>query len=118
MNNEEAYLVKSFHNSLLEASKHKFTSIAFPAISSGVFGVPIHICAKAMRQGIREFSGIDQSAQLKSITIVLLQEHHIASSTQAAGGVLQNIVIAYNNLATESGKQINQHKCSSNKQGQ
>ena len=118
MNNEEAYLVKSFHNSLLEASKHKFTSIAFPAISSGIFGVPIHICAKAMRQEIREFSAIDQSAQLKSITILLLQEHHFAPLTQAAGGVLQNIVIAYNNQATESGKQMNQHKCSSNKQGQ
>ena len=91
-NNEEAYLVKTVHNSLLEALKHNFASIAFPAISSGIFGVPIHICAKAMMQGIREFSSIDQSAQLKSITIVLLQEHHIAPFTQAAAGVLQNIV--------------------------
>ena len=70
--------MKTVHNSLLEALKHNFASIAFPAVSSGIFGVPIHICAKAMMQGIREFLSIDQSAQPKSITIVLLQEHHIA----------------------------------------
>ena len=51
--NEEAYLVRTVYNSPLEASKHKFTSIAFPAISSGIFGVPIPICAKAMMEGIR-----------------------------------------------------------------
>ena len=33
-NNEEADLVRTVYNSLLEASKHKFMSIAFPAISS------------------------------------------------------------------------------------
>ena len=52
---------------------------------------------------------VGQSAQLKLITIVLLQEHHITPFMPAAGKVLQNIVhTAYNNKATKSGKVMKQ----------
>ena len=106
-NNEEADLVRTVYNSLLEASKHKFMSIAFPAISSGIFGVPRPICAKAMMEGIRAFSSTDRSNQLQSITIMLLQEWHITTFTQAAGAVLKDIVhTAEIKQATASDKQI------------
>ena len=106
-NNEEADLVRTVYNSLLEASKHKFMSIAFPAISSGIFGVPRPICAKAMMKGIRAFSSTDRSNQLQSITIMLLQEQHITTFTQAAGAVLKDIVhTAEIKQATASDKQI------------
>ena len=87
---EEAYLAKAVRNSLVEASRHNYTSIVFPAISSGIFGVPIHICAKAMMQGIKEFSAQGQPPQLHSITIMLFQKEHISAFTQATSAALNN----------------------------
>ena len=82
-------------------------SIALPAISSGIFGVPIPICAKAMMEGIRAFSSTNRSNQLQSITIMLLQEQHITTFIQAAGVVLRNIVHTADNIeVTASGKQM------------
>ena len=87
---EEAYLAKAVRNSLAEASKHNYTSIAFPAISSGIFGVPVDICARAMMQGIKEFSAMGQSPVLHVITIVLLQGDLISSFTKTASRALKN----------------------------
>ena len=86
---EEAYLAKAVRNSLAEASKHNYTSIAFPAISSGIFGVPVDICARAMMQGIKEFSALGKPPQLSSITIMLFQNEHISTFTQVASGALK-----------------------------
>ena len=88
--NEEAYLAKAVRNSLVEASRHNYTSIVFPAISSGIFGVPIDICARAMMQGIKDFSAQGQPPQLHSITIMLFQDEHISAFTQATSAALKN----------------------------
>lgn len=39
--NEEEYLANSYRNSLLLATKYRAESIAFPSISTGVYGFPI-----------------------------------------------------------------------------
>ena len=58
-------------------------------------------------EGIRAFSSTDRSDQLQSITIMLLQEQHITTFTQAAGAVLKDIVYtAEIKQATASDKQI------------
>ena len=58
-------------------------------------------------EGIRAFSSTDRSNQLQSITIMLLQEQHITTFTQAAGTVLKDIVhTAEIKQATASNKQI------------
>ncbi len=44
--NEEGLLRNSYHNSLLLATKHGAKSIAFPSISTGVYGFPIDQAAK------------------------------------------------------------------------
>ena len=75
----------------MDAFEHIFMSIALPAISSGIFGAPIPIHAKATMEGIRAFSSSDRSDQLK-FSIMLLQEQHITTFAQAAGVVLKNIV--------------------------
>ena len=87
---EEAYLAKAVRNSLAEASKHNYTSIAFPAISSGIFGVPVDICARAMMQGIKDFSALGQSPVLHVITIVLFQGDLISNFTKTASSALKN----------------------------
>ena len=58
-------------------------------------------------EGIRALSSTDRSNQLQSITIMLLQEWHITTFTQAAGAVLKDIVhTAEIKQATASDKQI------------
>lgn len=44
----EELLFSATLNSLLLAEEHGITSIAFPAISTGIFGFPIHECARLM----------------------------------------------------------------------
>ena len=58
-------------------------------------------------EGIRALSSTDRSNQLQSITIMLLQEWHITTFTQAAGTVLKDIVHTVEiKQATASDKQI------------
>jgi O-acetyl-ADP-ribose deacetylase (regulator of RNase III) len=46
--NEDGKLRKATLNSLKLADQNKLKSIAFPAISSGIFGFPIQRCAEIM----------------------------------------------------------------------
>lgn len=48
-------LGKACFESLCLASVLQLSSVALPAISSGVFGVPIKVCAFAMLEGIKDF---------------------------------------------------------------
>ena len=52
---EEIKLENATRNSLELAVKHKLTSIAFPAISTGIFGFPVDRCAKTMLHTTYDF---------------------------------------------------------------
>jgi O-acetyl-ADP-ribose deacetylase (regulator of RNase III) len=52
---EEAKLASATLNSLQIASKKKIKNIAFPAISSGIFGFPIQRCSEIMLQVAMDF---------------------------------------------------------------
>jgi len=52
---EETKLRNATMNSLLLAEEHKLKSIAFPAISTGVFGFPIAKCAEIMLTVVVDF---------------------------------------------------------------
>lgn len=56
-------LSKACIESLNIATKHGVRSIAFPAISSGLFGVPIEICAEAMLDAVEEYLKAKESAK-------------------------------------------------------
>ncbi|XP_003390636.1 PREDICTED: poly [ADP-ribose] polymerase 14-like [Amphimedon queenslandica] len=68
-----ALLRKAVRQSL-EKSK-SYTSIAIPAISSGMFGFPIDVCADAILKAIVEFSGADHGSQLNEINIVIFEDN-------------------------------------------
>jgi O-acetyl-ADP-ribose deacetylase len=53
--NEDEKLKNATFNSLKVALENKLKSIAFPAISTGIFGYPIDRCAKIMIDASREF---------------------------------------------------------------
>jgi O-acetyl-ADP-ribose deacetylase (regulator of RNase III) len=52
---EEIKLKNATMNSLLLAEEHNQTSIAFPAISTGIFGYPVGKCAEIMLKVIIEY---------------------------------------------------------------
>jgi O-acetyl-ADP-ribose deacetylase (regulator of RNase III) len=54
--NGKALLKKACQESLHQAQKYSFKSIAFPAISSGIYGMPKKICAQVMFDVAEEYS--------------------------------------------------------------
>ena len=59
-------------NSLFETSKLKMTSIALPAIGSGIYGIPKNACAQVMFDAVDEFvrQGDPKSKTVTDIRIV------------------------------------------------
>lgn len=64
-------LANCYHNSLSLAVEKNLTSIAFPAISTGVFGYPPDEAAQVSSQTIENFLATDR--QLKEVRLVFFQ---------------------------------------------
>jgi O-acetyl-ADP-ribose deacetylase (regulator of RNase III) len=67
--NEDEKLRNATRNSLLVAEKNKLKSIAFPAISSGIFGFPIERCAEIMLNEAIQY--LKSSEQIQEIYFCL-----------------------------------------------
>ncbi|HXT64294.1 MAG TPA: O-acetyl-ADP-ribose deacetylase [Pyrinomonadaceae bacterium] len=65
-------LANCYHNSLTLAVEKNLTSVAFPAISTGVFGYPLAEAAKVSSKTIENFLSTDH--QLKEVRLVFFQE--------------------------------------------
>ena len=57
---EAQLLAACYNNSLRLASSHSLTSIAFPAISTGVFGYPLSEAAEVSSKAIMEYLADDE----------------------------------------------------------
>ncbi len=68
-----ALLKKALVNSLKDAKD--YSSIAIPAISSGIFGFPPSVCAKTLIKGVIEFSQNNQKSNLSDINFVLFKDN-------------------------------------------
>ena len=55
--NESTLLASCYRNSLELALEHKIKSIAFPGISTGVYGYPKDLAARIAVMGMREYEG-------------------------------------------------------------
>ena len=71
-NGREIALLKKAVRQSLEKSKD-YASIAIPAISSGVFGFPVAVCANTILKAITEFSYNDPEGKLNQINIVIFE---------------------------------------------
>lgn len=54
---EAELLAACYQNSLIEAQQHHCQSIAFPAISTGIYGYPLKPAAKIALETIQQFAG-------------------------------------------------------------
>ncbi len=65
-------LASATKNSLLRAEEKQLKSIAFPAISTGIFGFPVERCARIMLTEIMEF--LKQETTLEDIYFCLWEK--------------------------------------------
>ncbi|MBC7186502.1 MAG: macro domain-containing protein [Calditrichaeota bacterium] len=73
---EERKLRDATIASLRLADAHGLTSIAFPAISTGVFGCPMELCARAMLSAVRDY--VAGATGLRRIVFCLWDENALA----------------------------------------
>ncbi len=69
--NEAELLANCYHNSLTLAVEKNLTSVAFPAISTGVYGYPPEKAAEVASRTIENFLATDR--QLKEVRLVFFQ---------------------------------------------
>ncbi|MFL5340792.1 MAG: macro domain-containing protein [Gemmataceae bacterium] len=70
---EEGQLTSALLAAFRLADDRGWQSLAFPAVSSGIFGVPVDVCARAYIRAVREFFAERPEGNLKAIRLCLLQ---------------------------------------------
>lgn len=68
------YLRNSYYNSLKLADEYKLKSIAFPSISTGIYGYPMKDAAKVALDAIEEFSNDYPNSSIKEIYFYLFDD--------------------------------------------
>jgi O-acetyl-ADP-ribose deacetylase (regulator of RNase III) len=86
--NEDEKLRNATQNSLALASTHGFHTLAFPAISTGIFGYPIDRCAEIMLKTTAEFC--QNETTLTEIRFCLFDDAACRIFRTAAVRLLQN----------------------------
>ena len=72
--NELAGIEKTIHNCLLVAEKRGWQSVAFPAISTGIFGVPKEVCAEAFKNAIPLFFDMRPASMIDPVWLCLTKD--------------------------------------------
>ena len=68
---QEELLVQALGSAFRCASERGWASVAFPAVSSGIFAVPLEVCARAYVRAAREQLAAPATS-LRSLRLVLL----------------------------------------------
>jgi O-acetyl-ADP-ribose deacetylase (regulator of RNase III) len=69
---EEECLVKALQAALLRAHEQGWASVSFPAVSSGIFAVPLAVCARAYVRAVRGFFAARPDTSLRAVRLCLL----------------------------------------------
>ena len=70
---ESELLAACYQNSLLLARQHQVSSIAFPSISTGIFGYPKPEAARISSRTVKNFLGVDE--QILQVRLVFFQQN-------------------------------------------
>lgn len=75
--NEDQLLASCYRSSLALAAEHNFRSIAFPAISCGIYGFPIHRAAEIAVRETRQFLSFNASPEC--VTFICFSDEDLAA---------------------------------------
>jgi len=84
--NEDNLLASCYRNSLQLAVNHKLRSIAFPSISTGVYGFPIERASRIALRVILDFIATEESAP--RVVMTCFSEQDLEAYRQAYQGLL------------------------------
>jgi O-acetyl-ADP-ribose deacetylase (regulator of RNase III) len=70
---EEEKLTRTLQSAFLRAHERGWRSVSFPAVSSGIFAVPLEVCARAYVAAVRGFWAARPEASLDRIRLCLLE---------------------------------------------
>jgi len=80
-------LASAYRSSLTLAVQHGITTIAFPSISTGIYGYPLAEAAPIALQTVSDF--LEQQAQIRLVRFVLWDRASLATYEQAARAVFE-----------------------------
>jgi putative ATPase len=69
---EEELLVEALVAAFALADERGWESLAFPAVSSGIFAVPLEVCARAYVRAVRAFMSAHPDSRLKTVRLCLV----------------------------------------------
>jgi O-acetyl-ADP-ribose deacetylase len=69
---EEARLASAVAAALARAGERGFASVSFPAVSSGIFAVPLAICARAYVKAVRRHFDARPESSLRTVRLCLM----------------------------------------------
>ncbi|MFA7552131.1 MAG: O-acetyl-ADP-ribose deacetylase [Bacteroidales bacterium] len=86
--NERKLLASCYRNSLVLAAKHGLKTIAFPCISTGVYGYPPELAAQTALETIAEFLSTDKTIEMVILVAFSREDQLILchSHSMVAGG--------------------------------
>lgn len=68
----------------LRAHERGWASLAFPAVSAGIFAVPLDVCARAYVRAVRDFFAAHPDTPLRTLRLTLLERGALATHVEAA----------------------------------
>jgi O-acetyl-ADP-ribose deacetylase (regulator of RNase III) len=68
---EEDLLVQALGVAFRRAHERGWSSVSFPAVSSGIFAVPLDVCARAYVRAVRSFFGAHAGSSVRRIRLCL-----------------------------------------------
>lgn len=85
-------LKRAVQQSLTQAAKLNCSTVALPAISSGVYGFPVDLCANTIAEAVREFCDRPQSpGSLTEILLVDNNDHTVRALAAAVNTVFSDL---------------------------
>jgi O-acetyl-ADP-ribose deacetylase (regulator of RNase III) len=82
---EEVRLVQALRAAFERAHERGWASVSFPAVSSGIFAVPLAVCARAYVRAVREFFAAHEETSLRTLRLCLLDGPLVALVQQELG---------------------------------
>jgi O-acetyl-ADP-ribose deacetylase len=72
-NNEESLLKNAYYNSLRIGTENNITSIAFPSISTGIYGYPIASASNVAMNTVKEY--VENNSNYNEVRFIVFSSH-------------------------------------------